>query len=93
MTELDMEIQQLRCDNERLEKENEGLKTVRQLDMGEIVRLRRIVGFYEEQAGKRAAELAAMTTKLNHADDQIVMLVEETEALRKKLEHICGGRF
>lgn len=93
MTEMDLEIQQLRRDNERLEKENESLKTVRQLDMGEIVRLRRIVGFHEEEAGKRAAELAAMTNKLNHADDQIAMLIEEVEALRKKLEHVCGGRF
>ena len=51
MTELDIEIQYLRRENERLRGKLRELENVHQLDLAEITKLRRMVGRYEE--GKR----------------------------------------
>lgn len=48
MTEKDMEIQELRRRLEFLEKQNKELEQIHQLDMAEIVRLRRMIDIKEE---------------------------------------------
>lgn len=48
MTEKDMEIQELRRRLEFLEKQNKELEQIHQLDMAEIVKLRRMIDIKEE---------------------------------------------